>query len=161
DLDLQRSLKADKKVNTYVNLTCTSTNYIKEVGKDNYFAICSPYKSLGIFKNQIQQGKEFANQQVQKRLEEVEQYLDQQKASIQQAQQMRIEQQKRSQEGWTTLLNALTEVSNSVADGYKQQADLYRSFENSMPNSTAPILNKQKSTFNCINVGVRTTCREQ
>lgn len=161
DLDLQRSLKADKKVNTYVNLTCTSTNYIKEVGKDNYFAICSPYKSLGVFKNQIQQGKEFANQQAQKRLEEVEQYLDQQKASIQQAQQMRIEQQKRSQEGWTTLLNALTEVSNGVADSYKQQTDLYRGFGNSMPDSTAPILNKQKSTFNCINVGVSTTCREQ
>lgn len=161
DLDLQRSLKADKKVNTYINLTCTSTNYIKEVGKDNYFAICSPYKSLGIFKIQIQQGKEFANQQAQKRSEEVEQYLDQQKANIQQVQQRRIEQQKRSQEGWTTLLNALTEVSNGVADGYKQQADLYRSFGNSMPNSTAPILNKQKSTFNCINIGVSTTCREQ
>ncbi|MEX3013294.1 hypothetical protein AB3515_06030 [Acinetobacter baumannii] len=50
DLDLQRSLKADKKVNTYINLTCTSTNYIKEVGKDNYFAICSPYKSLEFLK---------------------------------------------------------------------------------------------------------------
>ncbi|MFA2964674.1 hypothetical protein KWF73_15545 [Acinetobacter pittii] len=161
DLDLQRSLKADKKVNTYVNLTCTSTNYIKEVGKDNYFAICSPYKSLGIFKSQIQQGKEFANQQAQKRSEEVEQYLDQQKTNIQQAQQMRIEQQKRSQEGWTALLNALTEVSNGVADGYKKQADLYRSFGNSMPSSTAPILNKQKSTFNCINIGVSTTCKEQ
>ncbi|MFW1965209.1 hypothetical protein ACG91C_20015, partial [Acinetobacter baumannii] len=75
------------KVNTNINLTCTSTNYKKEVGKDNYIAICSPYKSLGIFKIQIQQGKEFANQQAQKRSEEVEQYLDQQKANFQQAQQ--------------------------------------------------------------------------
>lgn len=161
DLDLKKTLDAEKKVNTYINLTCTSSNYIKEVGKDNYFAICSPYKSLGVFKNQIEQGKEFVNQQKQKRLADVQQYIANQQLQAQQAEQLRLAQQQKAQEGWTALFNAITEVSNGVANSYNQQAEMYRNFSNNMPTQSFPALNKQKSTYNCINIGINTTCREQ
>lgn len=157
DLDLKTFLKSEKKVNTYINLTCTSSEYIKEVGKENYFAICSPYKSLGVFKNQIQQGIELANQQKQRRLEEVNQHL----ARRQQADQMRQEQQQKNQEGWTALFNTITEVSNGVANSYTQQAEMYRNFSNNLPNQSFPTLNKPKATYNCINIGINTTCRER
>ena len=161
DLDLKKTLDAEKKVNTYINLTCTSSNYIKEVGKDNYFAICSPYKSLGVFKNQIEQGKEFVNQQKQKRLADVQQYIANQQLQAQQAEQLRLAQQQKAQEGWTALFNAITEVSNGVANSYNQQAEMYRNFSNNMPVQSFPTLNRQKATYNCINIGVNTTCREQ
>ena len=161
DLDIKKALSADKKINTYINLTCTSSDYIKEVGKDNYFAICSPYKSLGIFKDQIQQGKEFVNQQMQKRREEVNQHLVQQKIRTQQNEQLEVEQRQKSQEGWATLFNAITEVSNGVANSYNQQAEMYNNFSKNMPSSSFPTLNKQKSTFNCVNIGMNTTCRER
>lgn len=168
DIDFKKALNADKKVNAYINLTCTSSDYIKEVGKDNYFAICSPYKSLGIFKNQIQQGKELVNQQMQKRREDVNQYLAQQNEQLkleqqneQQNEQLKLEQQQKSQEGWATLFKAITVVSNGVANSYNQQAEMYKNFNKNMPNSSFPALNKQKSTFNCINIGMSTTCRER
>ncbi len=161
DIDLKNVLIAEKKVNTYINLTCTSSNYLKEVGKDNYFAICSPYKSLGVFKNQIEQGKEFVNQQKQKRLADVQQYMANQQLQAQQAEQLRLAQQQKSQEGWTALFNAITEVSNGVANSYNQQAEMYRNFSNNMPTQSFPALNRQKSTYNCINIGMNTTCREQ
>lgn len=161
DIDLKNVLIAEKKVNTYINLTCTSSNYLKEVGKDNYFAICSPYKSLGVFKNQIEQGKAFLNQQKQKRLADVQQYMANQQLQAQQAEQLRLAQQQKAQEGWTALFNAITEVSNGVANSYNQQAEMYRNFSNNMPTQSFPTLNKQKSTYNCINIGINTTCREQ
>lgn len=161
DIDLKNVLIAEKKVNTYINLTCTSSNYLKEVGKDNYFAICSPYKSLGVFKNQIEQGKAFLNQQKQKRLADVQQYMANQQLQAQQAEQLRLAQQQKAQEGWTALFNAITEVSNGVANSYNQQAEMYRNFSNNMPTQSFPALNKQKSTYNCINIGISTTCREQ
>ena len=161
DIDLKNVLIAEKKVNTYINLTCTSSNYLKEVGKDNYFAICSPYKSLGVFKNQIEQGKEFVNQQKQKRLADVQQYMANQQLQAQQAEQLRLAQQQKSQEGWTALFNAITEVSNGVANSYNQQAEMYRNLSNNMPTQSFPALNRQKSTYNCINIGMNTTCREQ
>lgn len=161
DIDLKNVLIAEKKVNTYINLTCTSSNYLKEVGKDNYFAICSPYKSLGVFKNQIEQGKAFLNQQKQKRLADVQQYMANQQLQAQQAEQLRLAQQQKAQEGWTALFNAITEVSNGVANSYNQQAEMYRNFSNNMPTQSFPALKKQKSTYNCINIGINTTCREQ
>ncbi|WP_179992557.1 MULTISPECIES: hypothetical protein [unclassified Acinetobacter] len=161
DFDLKKTLDAETKVNTYINLTCTSSNYIKEVGKDNYFAICSPYKSLGVFKNQIEQGKEFVNQQKQKRLADVQQYIANQQLQAQQAEQLRLAQQQKAQEGWTALFNAITEVSNGVANSYNQQAEMYKNFSNNMPVQSFPTLNRQKATYNCINIGVNTTCREQ
>ncbi|MEQ1348823.1 hypothetical protein [Acinetobacter lwoffii] len=161
DVDFKGTLSAEKKVNTYINLTCTSSSYLKEVGKDNYFAICSPYKSLGVFKNQIEQGKEFVNQQKQKRLENVQQYMANQQLQAQQAEELRLAQQQKAQEGWTALFNAITEVSNGVANSYNQQAEMYRNFSNNMPTQSFPALNKQKSTYNCINIGINTTCREQ
>lgn len=161
DIDLKNTLSAEKKVNTYINLTCTSSSYLKEVGKDNYFAICSPYKSLGVFKNQIEQGKVFVNQQKQKRLADVQQYMANQQLQVQQAEQLRLAQQQKTQEGWTALFNTITEVSNGVANSYNQQAEMYRNFSNNMPTQSFPALNRQKSTYNCINVGISTTCREQ
>lgn len=160
-IDLRNTLIAEKKVNTYINLTCTSSSFLKEVGKDNYFAICSPYKSLGIFNNQIEQGKEFVNQQKQKRLENIQQYMANQQLQAQQAEQLRLAQQQKTQEGWTTLFNTITEVSNGVANSYNQQAQMYKNFSNNMPAQSFPTLNKQKSTYNCINIGMNTTCREQ
>lgn len=161
DLYFKETLNADKKVNAYVNLTCTSSDYIKEIGKNNYFAICSPYKSLGIFKDQIEQGKEFANKQMKKRLEDVNQYMAQQQSIREQAEQHRVEQQQKSQEGWATLFSAVTEVSNGLTNSYNQQAEMYRNFSNNMPTPNFPTLNKPKSTFNCMNIGMNTTCREQ
>ena len=161
DIDLKNVLIAEKKVNTYINLTCTSSNYLKEVGKDNYFAICSPYKSLGVFKNQIEQGKAFLNQQKQKRLADVQQYMANQQLQAQQAEQLRLAQQQKAQEGWTALFNTITEVSNGVANSYNQQAEMYRNFSNNMPVQNFPTLNRQKATYNCINTGMNTTCREQ
>jgi len=161
DIDLKNVLIAEKKVNTYINLTCTSSNHLKEVGKDNYFAICSPYKSLGVFKNQIEQGKQFVNQQKQERLANVQQYIANQQLQAQQAEQLRLAQQQKAQEGWTALFNTITEVSNGVANSYNQQAEMYRNFSNNMPVQNFPTLNRQKATYNCINTGMNTTCREQ
>ncbi|MHA3099287.1 hypothetical protein [Acinetobacter brisouii] len=161
DIDLRNTLSAERKVNTYINLTCTSSSYLKEVGKDNYFAICSPYKSLGVFNNQIEQGKAFVNQQKQKRLADVQQYMANQQLQAQQAEQLRLVQQQKTQEGWTALFNAITEVSNGVANSYNQQAEMYKNFSNNMPTQSFPTLNRQKSTYNCINIGMNTTCREQ
>src|SRR5690606_38039676 len=142
DIDLKNVLIAEKKVNTYINLTCTSSNHLKEVGKDNYFAICSPYKSLGVFKNQIEQGKQFVNQQKQERLANVQQYIANQQLQAQQAEQLRLAQQQKAQEGWTALFNTITEVSNGVANSYNQQAEMYRNFSNNMPVQNFPTLNR-------------------
>ena len=130
-------------------------------GTVHYFAICSPYKSLGVFKNQIEQGKQFVNQQKQERLANVQQYIANQQLQAQQAEQLRLAQQQKAQEGWTALFNTITEVSNGVANSYNQQAEMYRNFSNNMPVQNFPTLNRQKATYNCINTGMNTTCREQ
>lgn len=98
---------------------------------------------------------------MQKRREEVNQHLVQQKIRTQQNEQLEVEQRQKSQEGWATLFNAITEVSNGVANSYNQQAEMYNNFSKNMPSSSFPTLNKQKSTFNCVNIGMNTTCRER
>ena len=59
------------------------------------------------------------------------------------------------------VFNTITEVSNGVANSYNQQAEMYRNFSNNMPVQNFPTLNRQKATYNCINTGMNTTCREQ
>lgn len=72
-----------------------------------------------------------------------------------------VQDQKKSKEGFVTLLNTLTKATNAIAESYEKQAEVYKDISKTIPLSQPTSLNKSKTTFNCINVGVNTTCREQ
>lgn len=72
------------------------------------------------------------------------------------------DQNSSSKEGLVTLLKAATEVLNGVGDSYNKQAEFYKSLgNNSQISQPISNLNKSKTTYNCIDVGGTTTCREQ
>ena len=134
DPDVLAINNAVKMADLYIKKTCASTNFIAEVGQKNYFEICTPYKSLNRLSHQIEQGQIYANQFKKQRLEEAERIAVQNRIKDEQFQQQRAQ----NQAGWLSVLQAVNEVSNTMATGYNQRANMYNNMSNSISQMPVP-----------------------
>ncbi|MCJ8145772.1 hypothetical protein MKI79_02410 [Acinetobacter sp. A3.8] len=138
-----------KMVDIYTQKTCASGNYLKEVGKQNYFEICSPYKSLNRLSNQIEQGLAYGNQLKKQRLVQVEQFAVQDRINAE-----RFQQQKASSKAsFGDVMNAISQVANTMADGYTQRANMYSNMSNSfsqMPSMNIQPIRPQRQSYSIV-----------
>jgi hypothetical protein len=153
--------KAQQIEREYLFKACSGKNGINGLDNAVYTKICTwrdqykePYATaLANYKKQLENLKQQATTEEQQRL-----------------QQQQVFQQKKQQENaaaWVNIANSASQVLNSVADGYNKQADMYNSMSKSMSQMPSPVIqpitpfNANKKTYNCMQVGISTNCKEQ
>ena len=153
--------KAQRIEREYLFKACSGKNGINGLDNAVYTKICT-------WRDQYKEPYATALVNYQKQLESLKQQATTEEQ--QRLQQQQIIQQKKQQENaaaWVNIANSASQVLNSVADGYNKQADMYNSMSKSMSQMPSPVIqpitpfNANKKTYNCMQVGISTNCKEQ